>query len=409
MEDLTCPSIRFNNYSDSWKQYKIGEIVSVIERPIVIQDETTYQLVVVRNKNKGVISRGFYKGKDILVKKYFKLEKGDFIISKRQIVNGASGYVPEDLDGAVVSNEYLVIVSSKQITSEYLNLISQREDMHKMYFLSSYGVDIEKMVFDIPDWKKRYIAIPSVSEQKSITALFTTIDELIKLYHHRHYKLVNLKKALMERMFPKDHAVEPSVRYNGYGDPWNEQLLSELFIKSGSGGTPTSTNPEYYGGDIPFLSIADITNSGTFINKTEKHLSAEGLENCAAWVVPKGSISLAMYASVGKSAILNIDAATSQAFFNMVFDNDDLRDYVFQYLSKTELTGGWRRLISTGTQDNLNALKVKTFGIKKPLFNEEAKAISDLFMALDKLIINNKYKCEKITMVRAALLKKMFV
>lgn len=83
---------------------------------------------------------------------------------------------------------------------------------------------------------------------------------------------------------------------------------------AGSGGTPDSTNKRYYNGDIPFLSISDITNSNGYIYKTEKHITRLGLDNSVAWLVPSGSISLAMYASVGKVAILKVESATSQAF-----------------------------------------------------------------------------------------------
>jgi len=171
-----------SSFINAWEQRKFGDMVNIIERPIAIQDCETYQLVTVRNKNKGVVSRGRFKGKDILVKGYFKLKHGDFLISKRQIVHGASGYVPKELDGAVVSNEYLAIASNECISAEYLNLISQREDMHRLYFVSSYGVDIQKMVFDVSDWKKRLIFVPNLLEQNVIVSLFLKVENLITLH-----------------------------------------------------------------------------------------------------------------------------------------------------------------------------------------------------------------------------------
>ncbi|WAM10111.1 restriction endonuclease subunit S [Mycoplasmopsis cynos] len=65
-------------------------------------------------------------------------------------------------------------------------------------------------------------------------------------------------------------------------------------------GTPLSSNKEFYNGHIPFLSITDISNSDTYIYKTEKNITLKGLKNSSAWIVPKDSISLAMYASIGK-------------------------------------------------------------------------------------------------------------
>ena len=159
-----------------------------------------------------------------------------------------------------------------------------------------------------------------------------------------------------------------------------------MYSSGGSGGTPRSTNKAYYNGKIPFLGISDISNSNGFIDKTEKYITEEGLNNSSAWIVPAGSISLAMYASVGKLAILNTNVATSQAFYNMVFDDDNLRDYVYQRLNKANDSGEWTKLISTGTQANLNADKVKNFEISIPTNKREMSMISNFFMDLDKLI-----------------------
>ena len=164
---------------------------------------------------------------------------------------------------------------------------------------------------------------------------------------------------------------------------WEQRKLGELIRQGGSGGTPSANNPDYYGGDIPFLSIADI--SGRDITNTAKTLTDEGLQNSAAWIVPSGAVSLAMYASVGKVGIIRQDTATSQAFYNMVFENEALRDFVFTRLEKAETDSEWEPYISTGTQRNLNADKVKSFSLDVPS-NEEASEISAYFANLDTLI-----------------------
>ncbi|WP_202613286.1 restriction endonuclease subunit S [Bifidobacterium tibiigranuli] len=182
------------------------------------------------------------------------------------------------------------------------------------------------------------------------------------------------------------------VRFPGFAVAWEQYVLSELYIKGGSGGTPKSTNKDFYDGDIPFLGISDITNSNGFIDDTEKHISDKGLKNSAAWIVPKGSISLAMYASVGKLAILNTDVSTSQAFYNMVFDDVDIRDFVYQRLCKANELGEWNILISTGTQANLNAGKVKNFEITLPTEKDEIEKIARFFKSVDSLIALHQRK-----------------
>lgn len=158
-----------------------------------------------------------------------------------------------------------------------------------------------------------------------------------------------------------------------------------MVSKSGSGGTPRVSNLDYYNGDISFLNISDITSADGYVYKTGKKITEEGLNNSSAWIVPKESISLAMYASVGKLSINKIDLATSQAFFNMVFEDLSLRDFVYQRLVLVEKNHEWESRISTGTQKNLNASKVKDFCVFVPDISE-VNSISKMFTIFDHTI-----------------------
>ena len=115
------------------------------------------------------------------------------------------------------------------------------------------------------------------------------------------------------------------------------------------------------------------------------------MKNSSAWIVPSGAVSLAMYASVGKVCILSIDSATSQAFFNMVFDNVIIRNIIYYRLKKADYFKEWEPYISTGTQRNLNAAKVRAFEIQLPK-SIEAKNISEFFWYIDNLITLHQRK-----------------
>ena len=99
-----------------------------------------------------------------------------------------------------------------------------------------------------------------------------------------------------------------------------------------------------------------------------------------------------MYASVGKVAILKDNVATSQAFYNLVFDNNILRDFIFHVLRKMEINSEWEKVISTGTQRNLNAQKVKELMINIPISELEKEKIGNLFTSLDHLITLHQRK-----------------
>ena len=202
-----------------------------------------------------------------------------------------------------------------------------------------------------------------------------------------------------------EKALVPQIRFTGFTDPWEQRKLGELFVIGGSGGTPSATNASYYGGDIPFLGISDIKNRDITI--TAKSITEKGLENSAAWIIPAGSICLAMYASVGKAGINRVSLATSQAFYNMVFEDETLRDFIYTRLEKADTDNEWNPLISTGTQANLNADKVKSFRILLPS-SDERRLIAKYFADLDSLITLHQRKYDKLCVLKKSMLDKMF-
>ena len=259
------------------------------------------------------------------------------------------------------------------------------------------------------DLSKIKIFFPgSYEEQEKIGSFFNKLDKTITLQQQLLNDHKQLKKAMLQKMFPQKGESVPRIRFAGFTQKWENLKLSSLYVKGASGGTPRSTNKSYYIGNIPFLGISDISASNGYIYDTKKHISQEGLDSSSAWLVPKEAISLAMYASVGKVAILKTDVATSQAFYNMIFKNISTRNFIFQYLLKKESTNGWNKLISTGTQANLNAKKIQDLQIMIPSLEEQEK-IGDLFGKLDKTITLHEKKLETYQELKKAMLQKMFV
>ena len=168
-------------------------------------------------------------------------------------------------------------------------------------------------------------------------------------------------------------------------EPNGWSRLDTLFSKGKAGGTPTSTNKEYYNGEIPFLSINDITKQGKYVRYTENHLSQSGLENSSAWVVPKYSLIMSMYASVGLVTINEIPITTSQAMFAMQLKDKDLLDYLYYYLSYFKYRH-IHKYLETGTQSNINAdivrgIMIPTYGHSRNM--EIASTLQDIDVKID--------------------------
>lgn len=112
-------------FPTDWRIQRMKQWITLAERPVKLEDDQVYRLVTVRRGFGGVDLRGEYLGKNIRVKNYFRVQRGDFVISKRQIAHGACGVVPDFLDGAVVSNEYNVFVPNQGTNIEMFNLMMQ--------------------------------------------------------------------------------------------------------------------------------------------------------------------------------------------------------------------------------------------------------------------------------------------
>lgn len=175
-----------------------------------------------------------------------------------------------------------------------------------------------------------------------------------------------------------------------------------------AGGTPSSNNKAYYDGNIPFLSISDITNQGKYILSTEKTISQKGLDNSSSWLVPKNSLILSMYASYGLVAINKIELSTSQAMFNMIIKENNNIEYIYYYLEYLYQNNYYDKLVSTGTQSNLNANKVKNIKIYLPNI-EEQNNIANIFTCIDNKICYEYKKICNLIKLKKGLMQNLFV
>lgn len=255
------PRLRFKGFSGAWEEKKIGEILSEVRRSIYLEDSEKYQLVTVKRRNEGVVSRGYLLGKDILVKNYSQLKTNDYLISKRQIIHGANGIVPSELDNAIVSNEYLVVVSNNDVRTEFLTLVSRTSSMYLKFLLSSYGVDIEKMVFNVEDWKSREITLPSLPEQTHLGLFFRRLDSQIAESRAVLEKSRQLKKAMLAKMFPANGEKIPKIRFKGFEGEWKTRSLRDVLEIERKG---KAQYQKLQAGNVPYLD-AEFLNGGVKI------------------------------------------------------------------------------------------------------------------------------------------------
>lgn len=250
-----------------------------------------------------------------------------------------------------------------------------------------------KLIRSIP------IQVPSIKEQENISNFINEIDKKILLLEQKHKLYDDFKKYLMQQIFTQ------KLRFD-FSDEWKIVKLESLIKKGKAGGTPSSTNSDYYNGDIPFLSIKDMTDQGKYIVKTEKTITEEGLNNLSAWIIPKNSLLYSIYASIGLVAINRSDISTSQAIYGIILKDGVSLEYMYYYL--TYFKKNIHKYIETGTQGNLNAKLLKSFEILLPSLGEQ-EMIVNVLSIVDEKIENSKKEIEKINEFKKGLLQQMFV
>lgn len=169
---------------------------------------------------------------------------------------------------------------------------------------------------------------------------------------------------------------------------WQEVRLGDVCEKVYSGGTPKSSNPMYYNGNIPWLNTKEVHFNRIY--KTEKYITNAGLENSSAKWVPSNSVIVAMYgATAGNVAISFIPLTTNQACCNLIIDeNKSTFKFIYYYLlfKNTELAS----LANGGAQQNLNKQQIKDFPINIPPLDVQKKIAGVLGALDDKIELNNR-------------------
>lgn len=182
---------------EGWRRIQLGDHLKEVRRSATLESGESYTLVTVKRSRGGVALREVLTSAEIKTPSQFYVCAGDFLISKRQIVHGACGIVPPELDGAVVSNEYAVLNSDGQIDLRFLRYLSESRYFQQTCFHSSIGVHVEKMIFKTERWLKWPFNIPPLAEQQRIVEILDAASREMSLIEQQFVKLKQEKAALM--------------------------------------------------------------------------------------------------------------------------------------------------------------------------------------------------------------------
>ncbi|MCE3712243.1 restriction endonuclease subunit S [Escherichia coli] len=246
------------------------------------------------------------------------------------------------------------------------------------------------------------ILVPPLAEQKKIAQILSTWGKAIAVTEKLLTNSQQQKKALMQQLLSGKKRLldENGVRFSG---EWKRVKLGAI-ADMNSGGTPKSTVEEYYGGNIPWVSISDMTSNGKWIATTEKYLTELGLNSSSARIYPKNSVLYAMYASIGECSIAAVNLTSSQAILGI--RPKDCLNYEFLYFYLTSLKEKIKLQGQQGTQSNLNAGMVKEFELDLPSIREQQK-IAAVLSAADAEISTLEKKLACLRDEKKALMQQL--
>ena len=246
----------------------------------------------------------------------------------------------------------------------------------------------------------RYLQVPLpsvITEQQAIAEALSDADALVESLEQLLVKKRQIKQGAMQEL------LTGQKRLLGFSGEWELKRLGDIAEMS-SGGTPPSSNPDYYDGSVPWVSIADMTKGGKYIDSTEKNLSSLGFENCAAQMFAVGTILYAMYASLGECSIANVALSSSQAILGIRSKSNLNNEFLYYFLEsiKSQVKGMGQQ----GTQANLNKGMVQDFRLRLPLLPEQT-AIATILSTLDSDIAALQSQLVKARQIKQGMAQEL--
>ncbi|MUP35977.1 restriction endonuclease subunit S [Enterococcus lactis] len=400
MSNDTQPEIRFPGFTGDWEQRKLGD-----------------EFEKVNERNDG----SFGKDKWISVAKmYFQdpekvqsnnidtrtyvMRLGDIAFEGHPNADFKFGrFVVNDIGEGVVSELFPIYRHKQEYDNNYWKYAIQLERIMAPIFaksITSSGNSSNKLY--PKHFLRQRVSVASIDEQHKIGDFLLTIDRTIALHQRKLDLLKETKKGFLQKMFPKNGAKVPEIRFSGFTEDWEQRKLGDI-TESFSGGTPTAGKSEYYGGDIPFIRSGEISSE-----LTELFITENGLNNSSAKMVKAGDILYALYgATSGEVSISRINGAINQAILAIRPTKNDNSYLIVQWLRKQKDT-----IISTylqGGQGNLSGSIVKDLVITLPQDKEEQNKIGAFFKQLDDTIALHQRKLDLLKETKKGFLQKMFV
>ncbi len=391
MEEKKVPALRFRGFDNAWEQRRLGELADKVTEKNTLLAKTE---VLTNSAEFGIINQREFFDHDIVnennIGGYYIVRERDFVYNPRISVSAPVGPINcNKLGKSGVMSPLYTVFRVHDIDSVYLEYFFKTSRWHSfMRFNGDSGVRSDRFSIKTELFYKMPIPITKYCEQVKIGKYFSQLDHLISLHQRKLEMLKKVKKSMLEKMFPKNDAKVPEVRFSDFTDAWEQHKVKEL-CNIGTG--KSNTQDQVEDGIYPFYIRSDIPV------KSNKYLY-----DCEAVItIGDGNIGRVFHYVNGKFDL-------HQRCYKMRDFQDILGKY-FYYFFSTRFYDRAMKMTAKATVDSVRLEMISEMDIWKPIQRDEQKKIAKFLTNLDRLISLHQRKLEKLKNIKKSMLEKMFI
>ncbi|MBR1571374.1 MAG: restriction endonuclease subunit S [Lachnospiraceae bacterium] len=399
------PDIRFQGFTDDWEQRKVTELGEIYIGLVTTMTShyTDHGALLIRNSD---IKDGRFEfgDKPIYLDDEFakqnasrKHKVGDVITVHTGDI-GTSAVITEKEAGSIGFATIVTRPDKEKITSEYL-CAYLNTDTHKNFAMNISTGD-GRNNYNLKDYYECVVPVPSIAEQRKISSFIDELNNLITLQQRKYDKLVNVKKSMLEKMFPREGAKVPEIRFEGFTDDWEQRKLGECFTERKDSMPEGELISVTIGEGIKkFSELGRHDNSNDDKSKYKKVCVGDiAYNSMRMWQGASGYSPYEGIVSPAYTVLSPITDVVDSKCISYLFKRSDMT-HVFQMNSQGITSDNW----------NLKYPALSEIEIMVSPYLAEQHKIAAYLSRIDNLITLQQRKLEKLKNIKKSMLEKMFV
>ena len=387
------PRIRFKGFEEDWEQRKLGEVAERLTRK---NEKLESILPLTISAQQGLVDQNDFFDKRIASKDvsgYYLIRKGEFAYNKSTSMDAPFGAIKrlDKYGSGVLSTLYIVfkILDDNSTNSDYIVAYYDTNLWHKaIQSIAAEGARNHGLLNIVPnDFFETLLSIPkNISEQKRIGTFVQSLDHLITLHQRKLKKLKNIKKSMLENLFPKNGEKTPRIRFSGFTEDWEQRKLGELATYFEYG---LNVAAKEYDGENKYIRITDIDDESHEFRQDNLTSPDTDLSVFDKYKLSDGDLLFSRTgASVGKSYIYKAsDGLVYYAGFliRARIKEENNSEFVYQNTLTSKYVNFIKVTSMRSGQPGVNAQEYSQFEIRVPS-KVEQDTITYYFSNLDHLI-----------------------